>query len=101
LITETEAAPINRSELTKAIEEVCRIMKIHGGAIRLSDVTNDGAVEVQFEGLCSGCAIRPLTLYATIIPTLERVEGVTSVRARGVRLSEESARSLMEMHQTN
>jgi Fe-S cluster biogenesis protein NfuA len=86
---------VDLTALEDAVERVCRLMRFHGGAIRLVGVSDDGDVEVRFEGMCQGCPIRPVTLYGTIMPAIAAVPGVSSVRARGVRLSEESALSLM------
>jgi len=87
-------SPVDLHALGGALDEVARAMAFHGGGLELIEVSSDGAVEVQFDGLCRGCMFRPLTLYGTIIPTLSQVPGVSSVRARGVRISEESAERL-------
>jgi len=82
--------PIDADQLQAAVDDVNRLMRFHGGAIDVVDVNSSGAVEVRFGGMCQGCQIRPVTFYATIVPRLERVDGVTEVRARGFRIAEEN-----------
>jgi Fe-S cluster biogenesis protein NfuA len=94
------AAPARRSaidpeELARAVEDVCLVMKFHGGAIEVVEVGDAGVVDVRFLGMCQGCPIRPLTLHGTIIPRIGQVPGVTEVRARGVRIADETAGRLI------
>ena len=70
-------------------------MRFHGGAIEVVDVSDSGVVDVRFLGMCQGCPIRPLTLHGTIAPRIGRVEGVVEVRARGVRIADETAGRLI------
>jgi len=88
------APPIDRAALERRIEEVCRLMSAHAGAIELIDVSAGGTVRVRFTGMCVGCTLRPLTMRATVLPALSAIAGVTAVHADGTRISEEAAARL-------
>jgi Fe-S cluster biogenesis protein NfuA len=90
----TAAPPVDRAALELRIDEVCRLMSAHAGAIQLVDVSALGAVRVRFTGMCTGCMFRPLTMRGTIEPALAGVTGVTAVHADGARISEEAAERL-------
>jgi Fe-S cluster biogenesis protein NfuA len=86
--------PLDRAVLQQRIDDVCRVMSAHAGAIELLDVSPLGAVRVRFTGMCAGCWFRPLTMRGTIEPALSAVPGVTAVTADGARISEEAAERL-------
>lgn len=88
------APPIDRAALERRIDEVCRLMSAHAGAIELVDVSAGGTVRVRFTGMCVGCTLRPLTMRATVLPALSEIAGVTAVVADGTRISEEAAARL-------
>ncbi len=88
------APPIDRAALEQRIDEVCRLMSAHAGAIELVEVSSRGAVRVRFTGMCAGCLFRPLTMRGTIEPALRAVPGVSAVAADGARISEEAAERL-------
>jgi Fe-S cluster biogenesis protein NfuA len=78
--------------LTQKIEEklearIRPVLQVHGGDLTLLTVSN-GVVSVRFEGACVGCPLRSITMAVTIGPVLRAIDGVRSVRAEGVRLSQ-------------
>ena len=80
--------------LTREIEEkldarIRPVLQVHGGDLTLLTVSN-GVVSVRFEGACVGCPLRSITMGVTIGPALRGIDGVESVRAEGVRLSQAS-----------
>ena len=88
----------NGETLARDIEEklaarVRPLLQVHGGDLTLLTVSN-GVVSVRFEGACMGCPLRPVTMATTIGPALRAIDGVESVRAEGVRLSQASAARL-------
>lgn len=86
------------SELEDRVRErvasLSRVLAYHAGGIELERISPAGDVRLRFTGMCSHCALRPLTLAAVLRPALEKVEGVTSVEIAGLRISEESERKL-------
>ncbi|HWD46521.1 MAG TPA: NifU family protein, partial [Actinomycetota bacterium] len=50
-----------------------------------------GHVRVRFEGACTGCPLRPVTLSLTVERELGGVTGVASVSATGVRVGRHAA----------
>lgn len=83
--------------LEMRIAAVARRLALHVGTIELCEVSDDGAVEIAFGGMCTACPSRPITLAATVRPALLDVPGVTSVRARGVRISADAERRLLPL----
>ncbi len=80
--------------LTREIEEkldarIRPVLQVHGGDLTLLTVSN-GVVSVRFEGACVGCPLRSITMAVTIGPVLRAIDGVESVGADGVRLSQAS-----------
>ena len=72
------------------VRQVSDILYAHAGGIELDHIDDDGTVHVQFTGACTGCPYRPVTMAATIRPSLLQIEGVTGVEATGSRISEEA-----------
>jgi Fe-S cluster biogenesis protein NfuA len=81
-------------DVTRRVEEVSSVLGAHAGGIELEDLDAEGRVRVRFTGMCTGCLFRPVTLATTIRPALLEIEGVTSIEAAGVRVSEHAARRL-------
>ena len=65
------------------------VLQVHGGDLTLLSVSN-GIVSVRFEGACVGCPLRSVTMAITIGPALRAIDGIESVRAEGVRVSQAS-----------
>lgn len=86
--------PVDHAALEQRIDDVCRLMSAHAGAIELVEVSARGAVRVRFTGMCTGCMFRPLTMRGTVAPALSAIAGVTAVHADGARISEEAAERL-------
>jgi Fe-S cluster biogenesis protein NfuA len=86
--------PVDRAALERRIDDVCRLMSAHAGAIELLEVSAAGVVRVRFTGMCVGCVLRPLTMRGTVVPALSEIPGVTAVDADGTRISEEAAARL-------
>jgi Fe-S cluster biogenesis protein NfuA len=64
-----------------------RVLRGHGGDLRVTEADCDGAVDVEFLGACRGCPALAFTFSAVVHPTLTSLEGVRSVRSRQVSLS--------------
>lgn len=88
---------IDRRALDERVDKINRLMRTHAGAIEVVDVSPGGGVTVRFRAMCQGCPYRPLTMLGIVVPALEGVTGVASVRALGVGISEESARRARAM----
>jgi Fe-S cluster biogenesis protein NfuA len=78
----------------RRVSEVSRLLAAHAGGIELERLDEQGRVGIRFSGMCTGCLFRPVTLATTIRPALLEVDGVTSVEAAGVRVSEHATRRL-------
>jgi Fe-S cluster biogenesis protein NfuA len=85
---------IDKAELERRIEVVRALLNWHLGSIELASVSADGTVKVRFMGACAACALKPVTLAATVRRVLGDIEGVTRVEAVGVNISPEAELSL-------
>lgn len=63
------------------------VLAVHGGGVRLVDVTPGGEVRLAFEGACCGCPLKSVTYALGIRQKLAPIPGVTEVTVEGVRLS--------------
>lgn len=79
--------------LERAVADVDQALRAHAGGVELVS-ERDGAVELRFTGMCTGCAWKPQTMAATVRPALLAVDGVRSVTAAGARTSEEADRRM-------
>ena len=83
-----------RREIQEKLDARIRpLLQVHGGDLTLLTVS-DGAVDLRFEGACVGCPLRPVTMAVTIGPALRAIDGVESVRAEGVHVSQAAAARL-------
>jgi Fe-S cluster biogenesis protein NfuA len=69
------------------VRHLHRVLRGHGGDLRVADPDGDGDLEVEFVGACRGCPALAFTYSAVVHPTLSSLEGVRSVRSRQVKLS--------------
>jgi Fe-S cluster biogenesis protein NfuA len=71
------------------LEDLRPALDAHAGGVELVGV-EDGVVRLRFTGMCTGCHLRPLTMFSTIRPALLDLEGITAVEAEGSRISAEA-----------
>lgn len=78
---------IDRKELNSAVEFIQPRLRGHAGdmEVHLDDV--NGVVEVTFGGACEKCPAIAVTYAGLVSSVLERVPGVTEVRAGQVHAS--------------
>lgn len=81
-----------QKEVVERVRVVSRILSGHAGGIELAALSPDGVATIRFLGACAGCPLRPVTLACTIRPAMEGLEGVRTVDAVGVRLSDEASK---------
>ena len=63
------------------------LLAVHGGGVRLIDVTPAGEIRLAFEGACCGCPLKSVTYALGIRQKLAPIPGVTEVTVDGVRIS--------------
>lgn len=80
------ALTIDESALQDRIDFVNMMTEQHLGGVHLVSAI-DGVVTVKFDGMCTGCQLRPMTLNSLIRPALSQVAGVVRVEAQGLRMS--------------
>jgi Fe-S cluster biogenesis protein NfuA len=73
------------SNLEEALSPIRRRIHSHGGDVRVANVKENGAVEVEFLGACVGCPAANFTFTTVVVPAIRDAAGdvqVTSGQAR-------------------
>ena len=82
-----------QAEIEALIESQIRpLLKIHGGGIRLLEVTEAGLARLSFEGACRGCMLKSVTYALGVRQKLLQHPAVNEVQMEGVSLSEAALR---------
>jgi Fe-S cluster biogenesis protein NfuA len=77
-----------RDDVERIIDDEIRpLLRVHGGEIVLLS-TDDGHVELEFQGACRACVLKIVTYAIGVRERLIHLPGVNSVRVRGVNLSD-------------
>jgi Fe-S cluster biogenesis protein NfuA len=76
-------------------------LQSHYGDIEVDSISDDGDVGLRFLGSCTSCPLRPMTFVATILPLLDSLEGVRSVRVKGLLLSDRTIERIRASVGTN
>lgn len=78
-----------RAAVDQAIQQhLGRFLDSHGGAVSASSVSPDGDVVLEFRGACRACPAVAATFYSKVAPLIRQVDGVRSVSAPNVHVSE-------------
>jgi Fe-S cluster biogenesis protein NfuA len=74
--------------------EIRPLLHFHGGDVRVAEISTDGSVHLEYVGACHGCNLQVVTHFVTVRERLLKVEGVTEVVTRGVRISDAAQRRI-------
>lgn len=93
--------PVGRDERLAEVRaifdrEVVPRLESHLGGGRVTDIDEDGVVQVEFTGACTSCSYRRNTIIGGIYPRLRAIEGVTSVASPGVAVTAQQQRRVAE-----
>lgn len=83
--------------IEQRMDQLRRLLEMHGGGIELVELTPNGTARLRFTGMCTGCIARPLTTATTVRPLLHGVDGITAVEIEGSRISKEAEDRLAEL----
>ncbi len=74
---------VSREDVVKVLDDVRTSLQMHGGDVKLVDVTEDGTVKVELQGACQGCPMATMTIKQGVearlkkeIPDIKQVEAV-------------------------
>lgn len=85
----TETSRDVQSAVDEAIHQhLGRFLDSHGGAVSAAAVSPAGDVELEFRGACRACPAVAATFYSKVAPLIREVDGVRSVSAPNVNVSE-------------
>jgi Fe-S cluster biogenesis protein NfuA len=84
----SSGSDFERDRVERIIDDEIRpLLRVHGGDLLLIS-TDDGNVELEFQGACRACALKIVTYAIGVRERLIHLAGVNSVRVRGVNLSD-------------
>ncbi|WP_291049699.1 NifU family protein [Herbiconiux sp.] len=78
---------VDRAALEQALEFIRPRLRGHAGDMDVQVDDEQGVVEVTFWGACESCPAMAVTYAGLVSTTLEKVPGVTLVRAEQVHAS--------------
>jgi len=85
------------ADLEAALERVRILLQSHAGDIEILSVTELGEVTLEFQGTCVSCPAQAMTVGATILPVVEKVEGVRKVNLKSMTVSPAAVKRIREM----
>ena len=83
---------------TLIARQIRPLLKIHGGEIRLVEITDTGHVRLAFEGACRGCMLKSVTYALGVRQKLLQHPAVKEVHMEGVRLSDAALRRIEQSY---
>ncbi|WP_003892570.1 NifU family protein [Mycolicibacterium smegmatis] len=94
----TETSNHVRAAVDQAIHQhLGRFLDSHGGAVSASSVSPDGDVVLEFQGACRACPAVAATFYSKVAPLIRQVDGVRSVSAPNVHVSEAAVHRILAL----
>jgi len=93
----SDVAAVDASGVMAALDGVRRRIRAHAGDVEVVSVSERGEVTLTFTGNCVKCPAQAMTYGASILPVLERLEGVSSVSMRDLSVSRAAMRRIRAM----
>lgn len=88
------AAAPPRGRVERALDELNRALRSHGGGVEQVGDVEGGVLRLRMTGMCAGCLYRPLTTISTLRPFIAEQLGL-DVEVTGARISDEAERRLL------
>mgnify|MGYP006305393613 CR=1 FL=1 len=63
---------VSREDVVKVLDDVRTSLQMHGGDVKLIDVTEDGTVKVELQGACQGCPMATMTIKQGVEARLKK-----------------------------
>ncbi len=63
---------VDKDKVAKVIEDIRLMLQMHGGDVRLVEVTEDGTVKVELQGACRGCPMAQMTIQRGVEARLKK-----------------------------
>jgi Fe-S cluster biogenesis protein NfuA len=72
--------------------DVRKYIQTHAGNVHVANVEDNGDVTVSFSGACGNCPALAATFAIRVMPAIKQLDGVGTVRAEGIHVSEAALR---------
>ena len=96
-VNQHDAQQVLTDAVHKSLEKVRVLLQSHAGDLQVVEVTPEGDVTLAFEGTCVNCPAQAMTVGATIMPAVEKVDGVRNIHLKSMNLSPAAVRRIREM----
>jgi len=63
---------VDKEQVAKVIDEIRALLQMHGGDIKLVEVTEGGTVKVELQGACRGCPMATMTIQRGVEARLKK-----------------------------
>jgi len=63
---------VDKEQVAKVIEDIRLMLQMHGGDVKLVEVTEDGTVKVELQGACRGCPMAQMTIQRGVEARLKK-----------------------------
>lgn len=93
----TCASRLDRGALEEALAGIRGRLRAHAGNVEVVSVSADGDVTLAFTGTCIACPAQALTFGSAVLPVVETVEGIGTIRVEGMNVSPAAMRRIRAM----
>jgi Fe-S cluster biogenesis protein NfuA len=63
---------VDKEHVARVIEDIRAALQMHGGDVKLVEVTEDGTVKVELQGACRGCPMAQMTIQRGVEARLKK-----------------------------
>lgn len=89
MVNKQNTGVVDAAEVERVVAAQIRpLLRIHGGDIDVTSVSERGEVELEFQGACRACALKTVTYAIGVRERLRRLPGVSDVTVRGINLAD-------------
>ncbi len=63
---------VDKERVAKVLDDIRAMLQMHGGDVKLVEVTEDGTVKVELQGACRGCPMAQMTIQRGVEARLKK-----------------------------
>jgi Fe-S cluster biogenesis protein NfuA len=91
------ASQLDRGALDEALASIRGRLRAHAGDVEVVSVSADGDVTLAFTGACVACPAQAMTFGSAVLPIVESVEGIGTIKVEGMNVSAAAMRRIRAM----